>query len=119
MKELSENLKKIGNRNPFLEPENYFEKLPTIIDAKTTPKKVSLFEKTKPLLYFAAMFIGFYVVIHFTITTLNSNEWNLSNALTKSSEKEKNTTSTEDTYYNYIVTEIDENMIVDYLLAEN
>lgn len=115
MKELSKNLKKIGNRNPFSEPENYFEKLPTIIDAKITSKKISLFEKTKPLLYFAAMFIGFYVVIHFALITLNSD---IEPSKSTTAQAHFQTTS-EDSYYNYIVTEIDEDIIVDYLLAEN
>ena len=46
MEEQFEHLKKIGNRTPFKEPENYFEQLPSIIDAKVTPKKVSFFEKS-------------------------------------------------------------------------
>lgn len=111
MEEQFEHLKKIGNRTPFKEPENYFEQLPSIIDAKVTPKKVSFFEKTKPLLYFAAIFVGFYVVIHFAVRTLNNNP----EQTTLTAQQEK---TSDDVLYNYVLSELDENTIVDYLLAE-
>lgn len=110
-------IQNFGNRTPFKEPENYFEKLPSIINSKIAPKKVSFFEKTKPILYFAAMFLGFYVIIHFAIRTLN-NDFD-SNSLLAQQEKQTNNTTTEDSYYNYVVSELDEEMIVDYLLAKN
>ncbi len=111
MKETPEKFAKIGNRTPFTVPDNYFETLSAKMDERIAPKKVSLFERTKPLLYFAAMFIGFYVVIHFAVRTLNQD--------VAQTELVAETEATDDVYYNYVMAELDEDLIVDYLLAEN
>ncbi len=111
MKKTSKNFEEIGNRTPFTVPDDYFETLSAKMDERIAPKKVSLFERTKPLLYFAAMFVGFYVVISFAVRT-----WNQDVAPT---ELVAESETADDVYYNYVMTELDEDLIVDYLLAEN
>ncbi len=112
MKETPEKFAKIGNCTPFTVPDDYFETLSAKMDERIAPKKVSLFERTKPLLYFAAMFVGFYVVIHFAVRTLNQDV--AQTELVAESEA-----VADDVYYNYVMAELDEDLIVDYLLAEN
>ncbi len=59
-------LNKCGNANPFRVPEGYFdnfaEKMMSELPDRTfefdTPKKVSLWDKAKPVVYLAAMFGG-------------------------------------------------------------
>ena len=67
----NDKLKTIGNRIPFTTPEGYFDTLPArlqkrIAEEKQQPtihKTASLFERTKPYLYFAAMLAGMYFII--------------------------------------------------------
>ena len=62
-------LSEIDRRNPFTVPENYFSRfnehimtcLPENKIEKT--KKVSLWGKTKPWVYMAAMFMGIFFII--------------------------------------------------------
>ena len=69
-------LDELKGRQPFRVPEGYFEgltedimsRLPEHTAAKS--KKISLFERTKPLLYLAAMFAGALLILN----TLSKND---------------------------------------------
>ena len=68
MKTTNNQLDKIGNRNPFQVPENYFEELTSQIMTQL-PKKVvdkphvSVWDKVKPWAYMAAMFVGIALMV--------------------------------------------------------
>ena len=75
MKEEQEIIKKCGKGNPFKVPEGYFEdftrnmmaQLPAKEDAKNdevqTEPSITPWQRIKPLLYLAAMFIGMIVCV--------------------------------------------------------
>lgn len=75
------NLNEIDKRNPFTVPENYFarfneeimNRLPEKEIAK--PKTVSMWDRAKPWVYMAAMFVG----IFFSIQLLTKNVINKDN----------------------------------------
>lgn len=71
MKEEDEILKKVGKENAFKVPQDYFEnltsevmnKLPEVERSVFVNKEHSKWQKMKPLLYMAAMFIGAALII--------------------------------------------------------
>lgn len=111
MNENSEILSKVGRRTPYVAPEGYFEQLPKALEQRVATPKVTILERIKPLLYFAAVFVGFYVVIHFAVATFVTD--------TPTYTEVVDAASANDSYYNYVMQEVDENVIIDYLLAEN
>ncbi len=68
-------LENIDKKVPFKVPENYFSQfthtLMANLPAKETPKirKISMWEKSKPWVYMAAMFLGLF----FTIQLITKN----------------------------------------------
>lgn len=65
MKNEDDNLKKVPKENPFRVPEGYMEGLTARIMKQIPdempqiePQEVSLWEKVRPILYLAAMFVG-------------------------------------------------------------
>lgn len=65
-------LEEIGkDKNPFKIPENYFAQFNEDMMARlpekeiVAPQPVSLWDKVKPWVYLAAMFVGLYVTINF------------------------------------------------------
>lgn len=64
-------LKEIDKGNPFTVPENYFaqfnEEIMNRLPEKeyVPPRQVSLWDKVKPWVYMAAMFVGLYITINF------------------------------------------------------
>lgn len=113
MKKSDDILNKIGNKNPFSVPENYFEDFSKKIAEQTAEKQVSFFEKTKPILYFAAMFAGFILIFQLLMpftsnkTTSMGIENNLADNQTKQIE-----------YREFLLENIDEESMIEYLLAE-
>jgi hypothetical protein len=71
-------LSEIEKRNPFTVPKDYFSRFNEHIMARlpekeiVEPKKVSMWDKAKPWVYMAAMFMG----IFFTIQLLTRNTTN-------------------------------------------
>lgn len=71
-------LSEIEKKNPFTVPEDYFPRFNEHIMARlprkeiVKPKKVSMWDKAKPWVYMAAMFMG----IFFTIQLLTKNTTN-------------------------------------------
>ena len=68
MKTTNNQLNKIGNKNPYQVPENYFEELTSRIMVQLPQKveensQLSLWERVKPWVYMAAMFIGIALMI--------------------------------------------------------
>lgn len=68
----------IKKENPFTVPENYFAKLNEEIMSKlpekevVAPKKVTMWERTRPFVYLAAMFLGLFFIIQ--TLTHNTNK---------------------------------------------
>ncbi|MCE2616694.1 MAG: hypothetical protein ACTTKN_03105 [Phocaeicola sp.] len=64
MKQEDDLLKKVGTKNPFKVPDNYFENFNKNIMEKlpeknvTPEKEITLWDKVKPWIYMAAMFAG-------------------------------------------------------------
>ncbi|MBO7316192.1 MAG: hypothetical protein J6U44_03395 [Paludibacteraceae bacterium] len=114
MKESNDILKKFGNKNPFSVPENYFEDFLKKIVEQTAEKHVSFFEKTKPILYFAAMFAGFILIFQLLMPlastqTTSINTQNLASNQTEQNDKQ---------YREFLLENIDEESMIEYLLAE-
>lgn len=71
-----DNLKKrIGSENPFRVPDSYFENLTSEVmkrlpekETVVTERKPTIWEKVKPLLYMAAMFVGAMLLIRVAST---------------------------------------------------
>lgn len=71
MKEEDKLLKKVGTDNPFTVPENYFEhltsevmnKLPEQEEPQFVMKEVTTWDRVKPWVYMAAMFVGAALII--------------------------------------------------------
>lgn len=67
-------------KNPFKVPENYFanfnEEIMNRLPEKEIqkPKTVSMWEKAKPWIYMAAMFIGMYFMINFLTKNTNNEQ---------------------------------------------
>lgn len=87
MKEEQEIIKKFGKGNPFKVPEGYFEdfarnimtQLPANDDTAVEEEPtITLWQRIKPLLYMAAMFVGMIVCVrvvlgtHFNNTTVGN-----------------------------------------------
>ena len=79
-------------KNPFKVPENYFSQFNEEIMRKlpekefVAPQPVTMWEKVKPWVYLAAMFIGMYVMINFLVTKDTDNGY--------LSQQQKGTTQT-------------------------
>ena len=71
MKEEDKILKKIGTENPFRVPDGYFEnltsevmnRLPEKEKPASEKKEVTMWERAKPWVYMAAMFVGAALII--------------------------------------------------------
>ncbi len=111
METKKQTLADISNKVPFKVPENYFAQFNESIMAKLPEKevpvvaKVSLWDKTKPWLYMAAMFFGLFFTIRVLVT----------NSTTKSSERNIASTATisEQSYWSDV--EISEEDFFDYI----
>lgn len=76
MKEEQDIIKKCGKENPFRVPEGYFEEFTRNMMAQLQAKgeaeaeetlsepRITLWQRIKPVLYLAAMFIGMVVCVH-------------------------------------------------------
>lgn len=81
MKEEDNILRKVGTGNPFRVPDGYFEELTSqIMDKlpereKTLPysKEPTMWDRVKPLLYMAAMFIGAALLIRVGSSTRSAD----------------------------------------------
>ena len=116
--------------NPFKVPENYFAQFNQEIMNRlpekeiTAPEPVSLWDKTKPWVYLAAMFVGLYVTIHFVMKTpgndnLAENQAAAQQTLPGSSSNMDNYWSavqiTEEEFYQYLEEQLIEDSYFDYM----
>lgn len=74
------------NENPFKVPENYFAQFNEEImnrlpeKERVKPRTVPIWDKVKPWVYMAAMFVGLYITINFI--TQNNGENNIASSET-------------------------------------
>ncbi|MCK9160246.1 MAG: hypothetical protein M0P00_07140 [Bacteroidaceae bacterium] len=113
MKEEDEILKRIGKRNPFKVPDNYFENFTSEMMSKLPEKEESVLKmkthtlkmRLRPLYYVAALIIGAVFIIQFGFRK------------TGSTEKEGVITKTEVTASDRMIDElVDRSMLDDYSL---
>lgn len=82
-------IKKCGKTNPFTVPEGYFEnftqqmmeQLPDKQTIDVPEIEVTLWQRVKPLLYLAAVFVGLMVCIRFVVGDMHNEENKLSTPL--------------------------------------
>lgn len=116
-------------KNPFKVPENYFaqfnEEIMVRLPEKeiVKPKPVPLWDKVKPWVYMAAMFVGLYVTIHF-LANYNGESNMATRAtvtrqpLTESSGTENYWSTvqiTEEEFYQYLEEQIIDDSYYDYM----
>ena len=94
MKEEQDIIKKCGKGNPFTVPEGYFENFtrnlmtqlpetenPSTTEGELSCPEITIWQRIKPLLYMAAMFIGMIVCARAVLdteskSTVDDNEFN-------------------------------------------
>ncbi len=80
MKTKINKLEEIEKRNPFTVPENYFanfnQEIMNRLPEKeiVIPKKVTMWDKAKPWVYMAAMFMGIFFTIQFLTKNINNQQ---------------------------------------------
>ncbi len=117
-------------KNPFKVPENYFaqfnEEIMNRLPEKeiVVPKPVSLWDKTRPWVYLAAMFIGLYITINFLMKApesdnLAENQAATQQTLPASSGSADNYWSTaqitEEEFYQYLEEQLIDDSYFDYM----
>lgn len=93
-------LDQVGNKLPFSVPENYFEDFANQIDAQTQIKQVPIIRLIRPWLYMVAMFVGVFMIGRFAYSSFQNKEILLT-----------------ENYDMYVLSQIDENELVEYYLA--
>ena len=108
----------ISKEIPFKVPENYFLQLNESIMAKLPAKeapvirKVTMWEKTKPWIYLAAMFLGLFFTIKVLTTSTQTNSSEKNTASTSISQQDywSDVKISEEEFFNYIEAQfVDEN----------
>ena len=108
----------ISKEIPFKVPENYFLQLNESIMAKLPEKeapvirKVTMWEKTKPWVYLAAMFLGLFFIIKVLTTNTQTNSSEKNTASTSISQQDywSDVKISEEEFFNYIEAQfVDEN----------
>ena len=95
-------LEDIGNKLPFSVPDNYFEEFANQIDGQVQIKPVPIIRLLKPWMYMAAMFLALFFIGQIAYNSYENKESDL--ALVEN-------------YDLYVLSQIDENEIVEYYLA--
>lgn len=89
MKTRFDKLQEIDKTNPFSVPENYFsefnKEIMDLLPEKefVAPKTVSMWDRVKPWVYMAAMFIGFYFIINFLMPERTGTDDTINTASTQ------------------------------------
>lgn len=129
MKTNSKKLEEIRKENPFRVPENYFEHFNQEIMNRLpekdffVPRTVSLWDKVKPWVYMAAMFLGLYFTIQF-LTTKTGTQQTPSAAIQQpliapqANQYWSNASVTEDEFYQYLEDQLVEDNYYDYIYEE-
>ena len=118
METKKQTLADISKEVPFKVPENYFLQLNESIMAKLPEKeapvirKVTMWEKTKPWVYLAAMFLGLFFIIKVLTTNTQTNSSEKNTASTSISQQDywSDVKISEEEFFNYIEAQfVDEN----------
>lgn len=123
------NLQDIGNRMPFTVPEDYFARFNKDImnqlpeKPKSVAKKVTMWDKAKPWIYMAAMFIGLFFSIRILTTNMHDKKTNAQAQLpaiqnTNTNNYWSNVSISEDEFYQYLEEQIDTQENYQFLFEE-
>lgn len=127
MKSKFNKLKEVDKGNPFTVPENYFaqvkEEIMNRLPEKeyTAPQPVSLWDRVKPWVYMAAMFVGLYITINFlTNNTANDDQASLQEATVFTAEEPADSYwssvhITEEEFYQYLEEQLVYDGYYDYM----
>lgn len=117
-------------KNPFKVPENYFaqfnEEIMNLLPEKelATPRAVPMWDRVKPWVYMAAMFIGLYVTINFLTQDrdnerMTTGQSTTEQTLTGTSQADDNYWSTvqvtEEEFYQYLEEQMVDDDYYDYM----
>lgn len=123
MKQEDDLLKKVGTKNPFKVPNNYFENFNKNIIEKfpeknvTPEKEITLWDKVKPWIYMAAMFAGIMLMFKM-FNTISENAQVTNNKKTAPIEAVDNYNTMPDISDQYIETMTDDARMDDYTLYQ-
>lgn len=109
-------------RNPFKVPDNYFARLNEEImnhlpeKEIVPPQTVSLWEKVKPWVYMAAMFVGLYITIQFLTRQADNGNVASRQSVVQIQESYWSTVQvTEEEFYQYLEEQLVEEGYFDYM----
>jgi len=109
-------------RNPFKVPDNYFarfnEEMMNHLPEKkiVTPKTVPLWDKVKPWVYMAAMFVGLYITIQFLTRQPDNGNIASRQSVVQTQEGYWSTVQvTEEEFYQYLEEQLVEEGYFDYM----
>lgn len=109
-------------RNPFKVPDNYFARLNEEImnhlpeKEIVPPQTVSLWEKVKPWVYMAAMFVGLYITIQFLTKQADNGNVASRQSVVQIQESYWSTVQvTEEEFYKYLEEQLVEEGYFDYM----
>lgn len=120
-------------KNPFKVPENYFalfhEEIMNLLPEKefVAPRRVTMWDRVKPWVYMAAMFIGLYVTIQFLIQDrdpdrMTTGQSATEQTLTGTSQAGDNYWSTvqvtEEEFYQYLEEQMVDDDYYDYMVDQ-
>lgn len=97
-------LEQLDKKLPFSVPENYFENFAENLQSHLTPRtvhSVPLYHKLRPYLFAAAIFIGILLV---------------GVPIYQRMQTQAKVTFTTAEYNDYVLSEVDEDMMIDYLI---
>jgi hypothetical protein len=108
-------------KNPFKVPDDYFaqlnEEIMNRLPEKETvaPKPVSLWDRAKPWLYLAAMFVGLNIMINFLLKTPEGNNPDESPAVAQQIPSGNLDNVTEEEFYQYLEEQLVDDNYFDYM----
>lgn len=115
----------IDKANPFRVPENYFEQFNREIMDKLPekeiqkPQRVSMWDKVKPWIYMAAMFLGLYFTINFLTKNAQNSQAEANSQTLAANPGSGSYWSTvqvsEEEFYQYLENQLVEDGYYDYM----
>lgn len=109
-------------RNPFKVPDNYFARLNEEImnhlpeKEIVPPRTVPLWDKVKPWVYMAAMFVGLYITIQFLTRQAENDNVASRQSVVQNKESYWSTVQvTEEEFYQYLEEQLVEEGYFDYM----
>lgn len=94
-------LDEISNKLPFGVPENYFDQFAVQFDNQIAIKHVSFVSRYRPWMYVAAVFVGVLLFGRVFFTAYQNNQ-----------------AANTENYEMYVMSQVDEDEIIDYYLTE-